>query len=770
VTQVDVEPDAVPHTLLATAPTVIKRDGSRTTYDLRRVRDAIRPAWLRAWDDAVDESELAAVVAAVDAEIFRRFPTDVKVYEIQAIVEQTLMATGHGDVAEVYTTYRLEKDLRRKQAFSVEHQVGRLSDSEVAHENANKDSRVFHVQRDRMAGSVAKARGLAMLPPRVASAHIKGQIHFHDLDYSPYTPFNNCDLPNFADMLANGFTMGNANIMTPKSFETAASVLSQIITAISSAQYGGVTVETIDLLLAPYAQKSYAKFLAIAEEWIEDESKRDEFAKVRTAKEIYDGAQALLHNINTVSSTNGQTPFVSIGLGLGTTWFEREIQKAVLAVQRRGLGAEGRTPIFPKLIFTLKRGVNLDPGDPNYDIKQQAIACATERMYPDVVMYDNIVKITGSYKTSMGCRSHLSAYVNPATGEQETLGRMNLGVVTVNLPRIALETRGDMAAFWGLLDERLEIVHEGLRFREARVRQARPENAPILYKSGGFARLHNGEEVGHLFDNGRATLSLGYIGLYEVAAVFFGRRWETNEQAKQFTLDILAHMKAKTAEWNASDLSGTGGTIPGAAISVYSTPSESLTDRFAKMDLERFGPVPDVTDKGNGQVYYTNSFHLDVRLGEADGWGPFRKLDFEAPYAPYTSGGFIHYTEWPNVRSNPKAVEAVWDYAYDHEIGYMGVNVPIDRCFRCGYEGDFVAANDGFTCPSCGNTGRAENGDDPESVEVIRRVCGYLSEPVARGVARGRQHELAARKNHTAGSNHFVVGSSDDFVVGGRTA
>ncbi|MCL1869655.1 MAG: anaerobic ribonucleoside-triphosphate reductase [Promicromonosporaceae bacterium] len=758
-TQLDVDPTVTTPALLVTAPTVIKRDGTRTTYDLRRIRDAIRPAWSRAWDDKVDEAALGAVVDAVDRELLRRFAVDVKVYEIQAVVEQALMELGHGDVAEIYTTYRLEKDLRRQQAFSVEHQVGRLTDDEVANENANKDARVFHVQRDRMAGSVAKARGLAMLPPRVANAHVKGQIHFHDLDYSPYTPFNNCDLPNFADMLANGFTMGNASIMTPRSFETAASVLSQIITAISSAQYGGVTVETIDLLLAPYAEKSYVKHLAVATEWIPDAHDRVEYARQRTSKEIYDGAQALLHNINTVSSTNGQTPFVSIGLGLGTSWFEREIQKAVLAVQQRGLGAEQRTPIFPKLIFTLKRGVNLDAGDPNYDIKQQAIACATQRMYPDVVMYDNIVKITGSYKTSMGCRSHLSPYVDPATGEQETLGRMNLGVVTVNLPRIALETRGDQAAFWALLDERLEIVHEGLRFREARVRQAVPENAPILYKSGGFARLSDGESVGHLFDNGRATLSLGYIGLYEVAAAFYGRRWEENSEAKQFTLDILTHMKAKCGEWNDADLSGTGGIVPGASISVYSTPSESLTDRFAKMDREKFGAVPDITDKGNGRVYYTNSFHVDVRLGEADGWTPFRKLDFEAPYAPLTSGGFIHYTEWPNVRNNPKAVEAVWDYAYDHEIGYMGVNVPIDRCLACRYEGEFTATNDGFACPSCGNTGRAENGHDPDSVEVIRRVCGYLSEPVARGVVRGRQHELASRVHHTAGSSDLVGGA-----------
>ncbi|QAY71949.1 anaerobic ribonucleoside-triphosphate reductase [Xylanimonas protaetiae] len=745
-------------TFLVAAPTVIKRDGTRTTYDLRRVRDAIRPAWLRAWDDAVDEAELAAVVAAVDAEIFRRFPTNAKVYEIQAIVEQTLMETGHGDVAEIYATYRLEKDLRRQQQFSVEHQVGRLQDNEVANENANKDSRVFHVQRDRMAGSVAKARGLAMLPPRVASAHIKGQIHFHDLDYSPYTPFNNCDLPNFADMLAHGFTMGNAQVESPKSIETAASQLAQLIIAVSSSQYGGVTIETIDLVLAPYAEKSYRKHLATGERWISDEVAREEYARALTVKEIYDSAQTLLFNTNTTASTQGQTPFVSIGLGLGTSWFEREIQKAILLVQEKGLGAEGRTPIFPKLIFTLKRGVNLEPGDPNYDIKQMAIRCATKRMYPDVVLYDNIVKITGSYKTAMGCRSHLSAFVNPETGEQETVGRMNLGVVTLNLPRIALESRADTAEFWRLLDERLEIVHEALRFREARVRQAVPENAPILYKSGGFARLEDGdrEGLGRLFDNGRATLSLGFIGLYEVATVFFGRRWETNEQAKQFTIDVLAHMKAKCEAWNAADLSGTDGTVPGASISVYSTPSESLTDRFAKMDREKFGAVPDVTDKGSGRTYYVNSFHLDPRLGEADGWGPFRKLDFEAPYAPYTSGGFIHYTEWPNVRNNPKAVEAVWDYAYDHEIGYMGVNVPIDRCFRCGYEGDFVAANEGFTCPGCGNTGRLENGDDPDSVEVIRRVCGYLSEPVVRGVVRGRQHELADRVNHTAGSNDYA--------------
>jgi len=716
-------------TLLTPVPVVIKRDGREAEYVPGRIRDAVRPAWRRANDGEVDEAELAAAIDAIDVEIRQRYGGGkVEVWEIESLVEQVLTGIGHYPTAEQYVLYRMQRNRQRNEAMSVEHQVGRLTSSEVKHENANKDARVFHVQRDRMAGSVAKAKGMAMLPRRLAEAHSKAQIHYHDLDYSPYTPFTNCSLPNFEGMLRDGFTMGSAAIETPKSIGTASSVLAQIIVAVSSAQYGGITVESIDTLLAPYAEKSYVKHLADATLWIpkDQPERREEFARKHTAKDIYDALQSLLFNLNTTCSTQGQTPFISLGFGLGTSWFEREVQKAVLAVQLRGLGAEGRTPIFPKLIFTLKRGVNLEPQDPNYDIKQLALECSTKRMYPDVISYDKIVEITGSWKTPMGCRSFLQGWKN-ADGQDETIGRMNLGVVTLNLPRIALETRDDIRAFWRLLDERLVLMREALAYRVHTCIQARPENAPILFQNGGFGpRLEAGGNVLDLYRDGRATVSMGYIGLYEVATVFFGPHWETDPEAKEFTLAIIRRMKNAAALWTAQ-------SYDGVWRSVYATPSESLTDRFARMDYEKFGSVEHITDKG----YYTNSFHYDVRKSPT----PFEKIEFEKDYPlAGSSGGFIHYVEYPVLTSNPKALEAVWDFAYDR-VGYLGTNTPIDKCYTCGFTGDCISTDDGFMCPQCQETA-------PEKMDVVKRVCGYLGAPNVRPWARGRTLEYLARTRH----------------------
>ncbi|MCL2595045.1 MAG: anaerobic ribonucleoside-triphosphate reductase [Promicromonosporaceae bacterium] len=721
----------------APAPTVIKRDGRTAKYTASRIRDAVRPAWRVANGGVVDEADFAATIDMIDARVRQHYlGGTVEVREIESLVEQTLTEMGHPTTAEQYALYRLQRSRQRAEAMSVEHHVDRLTSNEVRNENANKDARVYHVQRDRMAGSVAKAKGMAMLPGRVADAHAKAQIHYHDLDYSPYTPFTNCSLPDFEDMLRNGFTMGSANIETPKSILTASSVLAQIIVAVSSAQYGGITVESIDRLLAPYAERSYAKHQKDAARWIPENQaveplettaeRRESFARTHTAKDIYDALQSLLFNLNTTCSTQGQTPFITFGFGLGTSWFEREVQKAVLAVQLRGLGAEGRTPIFPKLVFTLRRGVNLEPSDPNYDIKQLAIECSTKRMYPDVMSYDKIVEITGSWKTPMGCRSFLQGWTN-ARGESETIGRMNLGVVTLNLPRIALETRGDMESFWRLLDERLVVMREALAYRVQSCLQARPENAPILYQNGGFGpRLKTGGNVLELFRDGRATVSMGYIGLYEVACVFFGPNWESNSEAKEFTLAIIRRMKNAATMWTQS-------APDGVWRSVYATPSEALTDRFARMDFEKFGSIPDITDKG----YYTNSFHYDVRKDPT----PYEKIDFEMDYPlAGSSGGFIHYVEYPVMTSNQKGLEAVWDYAYDR-VGYLGTNTPIDKCYTCGFTGDCISTAAGFRCPQCGE----QNADQ---LDVVKRVCGYLGSPAVRPWVKGRTLEYQARVQH----------------------
>ena len=626
-------------------------------------------------------------------------------------------------------TYRTQRDFERSKATDINFTIGKLlnKDQAVVNENANKDSDVFNTQRDLTAGIVGKSIGLKMLPKHVANAHQKGDIHYHDLDYSPYTPMTNCCLIDFEGMLKNGFKIGNAEVESPKSIQTATAQISQIIANVASSQYGGCSADRIDQVLAPYAEKNYQKHLADAKEWVLPE-KQEDYAWSKTQKDIYDAMQSLEYEINTLFTSNGQTPFTSLGFGLGTSRFEREIQKAILKIRIKGLGSEHRTAIFPKLIFTLKRGLNLEPGTPNYDIKQLALECATKRMYPDVLSYDKIVELTGSFKVPMGCRSFLQGWKDE-NGVEVNSGRMNLGVVTVNLPRIALESEGNKEKFWQIFNERMNIAEDALVYRVERTKEATPANAPILYQYGAFGkRLGKYDQVDQLFRHRRATVSLGYIGLYEVATVFYGPNWEHNPEAKQFTIEIIKDMKARVEEWSEQY---------DYHFSIYSTPSESLTDRFCRLDTEKFGKVPDITDK----EYYTNSFHYDVRKNPT----PFEKLDFEKVYPEAgASGGFIHYCEYPVLQQNPKALEAVWDYAYDR-VGYLGTNTPIDRCYKCDFEGDFTPTERGFACPNCGNS-------DPKTVDVVKRTCGYLGNPQARPMVNGRHKEIAARVKHMNGS------------------
>lgn len=625
-----------------------------------------------------------------------------------------------------------------KQATNPVHKIDQLreGDKNITNENANKDSRVYSTQRDLLAGSASRAIGLSMLPPLVAKAHQRGDIHWHDLDYSPFTTETNCCLPNFRDMLQNGFKLGNAWVSSPKSIEVAVTLISEIITSIAGSQYGGQSCNRLDEVLAPYAKLNYDKHLKEAEDWVEPD-KQENFAKKRTIHDITNAMQSLEYNINMMMSTQGQTPFVTVNFGLGTSWIEREIQKAILNVRIKGLGRERRTAVFPKLVFTLKKGINLNPSDPNYDIKQLAIKCSTCRIYPDILNYDNIVKITGSFKSPMGavagnemitwkdfngvhitnfktfwnemanryqvkpqltngddyyidipdkdllqikdshtgqikfvnikriinnqgrtwkrikfnngryiectpdhpfeingrgrieaqdlhigdqisysipmnnqqfndnnhqgyctieqidtvdstvikeraydvttesdyfdvssivshnCRSFLQGWINPETGKDEEDGRMNLGVVTVNLPRIALEAHGNQDLFWEIFNERMAICHQALKYRIARCKQAKPENAPILFEYGAFGRLKPDEDVDKLFRNSRATVSLGYIGLYEVNTTFYGPNWEHNPKAHAFAELITKRMHDLCAKWEDEE---------GYHYSLYSTP------------------------------------------------------------------------------------------------------------------------------------------------------------------------------------------------------
>ena len=715
---------------------VEKRDGRRVIFDVDKIDKALHKAAEKVMDvTPLVEKRLSALVERIVDEIHSRFPQGVKIYEIQNIVEHELLEAKEYALAEEYITYRTQRDFERSKATDINFSIHKLlnKDQAVVNENANKDSDVFNTQRDLTAGIVGKSIGLQMLPKHVANAHQKGDIHYHDLDYSPYTPMTNCCLIDFKGMLENGFKIGNAEVESPKSIQTATAQISQIIANVASSQYGGCSADRIDEVLAPYAEKNYQKHLKDAEEWVLPD-KREEYAWKKTQKDIYDAMQSLEYEINTLFTSNGQTPFTSLGFGLGISRFEREIQKAILNIRIKGLGSEHRTAIFPKLIFTLKRGLNLEEGSPNYDIKQLALECATKRMYPDVLSYDKIVELTGSFKVPMGCRSFLQGWKDE-NGVEVNSGRMNLGVVTVNLPRIALESEGDLNKFWEIFNERMNIAEDALVYRVDRTKEATPANAPILYQYGAFGRrLGKEESVDQLFKNRRATISLGYIGLYEVATVFFGNHWENNPEAKEFTLDIIRDMKRRVEEW--SDQYG-------YHFSIYSTPSESLTDRFCRLDTEKFGSIPDITDK----EYYTNSFHYDVRKNPT----PFEKLDFEKVYPEAgASGGFIHYCEYPVLQQNPKALEAVWDYAYDR-VGYLGTNTPIDRCYKCDFEGDFEPTERGFACPNCGN-------NDPKTVDVVKRTCGYLGNPQARPMVNGRHKEIAARVKHMNGSTIKTAG------------
>ena len=697
--------------------TLIKRDGSKYPFELFKLQMVLHALDL---DDAQN-----AVLAKIMAKLGEKIT--VKAQDVANAFRDSLNELGYLDAAKSYENYRKEDEQEWLKQTDTKQRLKRMvsGDPTIVNENANKDSEVFSTQRDLTAGTVGKTVGLTMMPQHIAKAHLRGDIHWHDLDYTPLSPMSNCCLIDFKEMLTNGFKIGNAFMESPNSIGVATSQVAQIITNVASSQYGGCSFDRADQVLAPFAQKNYEKHLKDAHELIDDDEKADEFAKKRTKKDIYDAMQSLEYEINTMFSSQGQTPFTSLGFGLGTSWIEREIQKDILRIRIAGLGKEHRTAIFPKLLFTLKKGLNLHPGDPNYDVKQLAVQCSTKRMYPDILNYDKIVEITGSFKCPMGCRSFLQGWKDE-NGKEVNSGRMNLGVVTVNLPRIAMESHGDMDLFWKIFNIRMQTCHEALEFKAHRVTEAEPVNAPILYQFGAFGkRLKEDGNVNELFKNGRATISLGYIGLYEVGTVFFGPSWEHNKEAHDFTIEIVKKMHDLCAKWEKQDPNH-------YHYSLYSTPSESLTDRFCRLDIEKFGKVKDITDK----EYYTNSFHYDVRKHPT----PFEKLEFEKDYPQYAAGGFIHYCEYPNLKQNPAALEAVWDWAYD-KVGYLGTNTPIDKCYKCGFAGEFKATAKGFQCPVCGN-------HDPKTCDCVKRTCGYLGNPLKRPMVHGRHEEIAHRVKH----------------------
>ena len=701
---------------------VLKRDGAKSPFELQRIINAVNKAAQAVGIN--DEHFCHQIGVTVSDEIFSQGQREVDISQIQKAVEDKLMTSQYPQIARAYIEYRHDRDLiREKQSKLTQEIEGLIDQSNVAllNENANKDAKVIPTQRDLLAGIVAKHYATHHILPRdVVEAHEKGEIHYHDLDYSPFFPMFNCMLVDLPGMLSNGFKMGNAEIEPPKSITTATAVTAQIIAQVASHIYGGTTINRIDEALAPFVKLSYDKHLRNAETWQVPDKLG--YAKALIEKECFDAFQSLEYEVNTLHTANGQTPFVTFGFGLGESWEAKLIQKAILQNRILGLGKNHKTPVFPKLVFSIKEGLNLNPEDPNYDIKQLALECATKRMYPDILNYDQVVKVTGSFKAPMGCRSFLNAYEEK--GEFVHEGRNNLGVVSLNLPRIALEAKGSEEEFYRILDQRLALAKKALMTRIARLENVKAKVAPILYMEGACGvRLKADDNVAEIFKNGRASVSLGYIGIHETINALFGQHIYDNEELRQKGMAIVRHLSEATARWKAET---------GYAFSLYSTPSENLCDRFCRLDTKAFGVVKDVTDKG----YYTNSFHLDVEKKV----NPFDKLDFEMGYPSLASGGFICYGEYPNMQHNIKALETVWDYSYTR-VPYYGTNTPIDECYECGFTGEFECTSKGFTCPKCGN-------HDSEKVSVTRRVCGYLGSPDARPFNAGKQEEVQRRVKH----------------------
>lgn len=723
---------------------IIKRDGKTDSFNKSKIYNAILKA-----QQALPQSEVIMSIDEINLltdKITYSIKNNMTVDEIQKIVEINLMESNFKNVAREYIQYRTSRDNERRKYQEITKNIKgliELTDKETLENNANKDSTVIPVQRDLLAGIVCKDWGLNyLIPKEVVKNHNEGYIYFHDLDYSPFFPMYNCMLIDIRTMLEKGFQLGNATIEEPKSISVACAVVAQIIAQVSSHIYGGNTINGIDTILEKYVNKSFVKHFKTGLKFLydleldtdfttyyDDLQSKDkypkawEYAKSLTEKETFDAFQSLEYEINTLFSANGQTPFSTLGFGLGTSWESRLIQSSILNNRIRGLGAEGKTPVFPKLVFVLKEGLNLKPTDPNYDIKELALECSVKRLYPDILMYDKIVEFTGSFKYPMGCRSFLSKYTDE-NGDDLIDGRFNMGVITINLPKIAIEAKRNNVDFYKLLEEKLEVCEAGLLYRIERLKGVKAKVAPILYLNGATGAYLNKEDtIDKLLENGRSSISLGYIGLHETIKHLYGKNLFGNDDMIKEATKILEVLNKNVSEWKEKYKYG---------FSVYGTPSESLCYKFKQILKDQYGVIDGITDKN----WITNSFHLDV----TQECNAFEKIDFESNFQKLSSGGFITYIETNSMVNNPKALEALWDYAYN-KIGYFAINTPSDMCFKCNYKGEFIATESGFKCPNCNNS-------DQESCSCIRRVSGYLTEPSHRPLNKGKHSEIANRYKH----------------------
>lgn len=696
---------------------ILKRDGSVQDFDVKKVEMAVMKAMIASGNPEIDASNEAFAIG-VEIEAIAGGDEMISVAEIHTLVENALMDHCQNDAARAYIEYRKTRDNNREAQGKLYKDVQGFLDQtcdEFTKENANKPTKLVHTHRDLLAGILSKHMAVTqILPEKIAKAHTDGFLHVHDLDYV-ISPLTNCCLINYPDMLEKGFTIGNATIESPNSINVASTILSQISAAVSGSQYGGQTFSHVDHYLVPYVEKTHKKNV----EFCHQHGLKEDVAKEMTEKAVFDAMQTFMYQINTLTSTNGQTPFVTISLGLDTSEFGRMITRNYLKVHKAGLGKDHVTPVFPKVLFFLEEGVNMREGDPNYDLKRLALECCAERIYPDFVSVPLNRKVTGSTEgnvTSMGCRSFLSNYVDPQTGEEKYLGRFNLGVVSLNLPMLAAKAVTEGEDFYAVLDEYMELAYDAHMVRVNRLKGTKAGQNPIMWCEGVLARLDPNEEIDKLFYDGYASISIGYIGVYETCQIL-GRSGDKN-----LALGICQHMKDKCAEFKERSRLG---------FSLYGTPSESLCYKAATC-LDKMYPGMLEHDRD----YLTNSFHQPVWIKNS----PFDKWTYEEGFAIISSGGNIGYVETPNLRNNLDALEALVDFGYQH-IMYFGINQPVDQCFKCGFQGEFKASPRGFVCPCCGN-------HEEGTISVIRRVSGYLSSPNSRPYNKGKQAEVVERVKH----------------------
>ena len=720
---------------------IIKRNGSEVPFDITKIITAVTKA-----SDSVSRKssltqEQILSIANDVTEQCQALNRAVSVEEIQDMVENKLMDIQAHDVARHYITYRYVQSLKRQTNTTDERILSLIEcqNEEVKQENANKNPTVNSVQRDYMAGEISKdLTARLLLDPEIVKAHNEGLIHFHDSDYFAQH-MHNCDLVNLEDMLQNGTVISGTYIEKPHSFSTACNIATQIIAQVASNQYGGQSISLTHL--APFVDVSRKKIAAEVELEMEgldvSAERKKEIVERRLRNEINRGVQTIQYQVVTLMTTNGQAPFITVFMYLGEARNPQE--KADLAIiieetiRQRYQGVKNEagvwiTPAFPKLIYVLEED-NIRPGTPYYYLTELAAKCTAKRMVPDYISEKKMLELKvdkngeGHCYTCMGCRSFLTPYVDPETGKPKYYGRFNQGVVTINLVDVALSSKGNFEKFWKIFDERLALCHRALQARHKRLLGTPSDAAPILWQYGALARLKKGEKIDKLLFGGYSTISLGYAGLYECVKYMTGKS-HTDAGAKPFALSVMQHMNDKCTEWKKAE---------NMDYSLYGTPLESTTYKFAKCLQKRFGIVPGITDKN----YITNSYHVHV----SEHIDAFTKLKFESEFQKLSPGGAISYVEVPNMQDNLEAVISVLQFIYDN-IMYAELNTKSDYCQCCGYDGEIkIVEDDGklvWECPKCGNR-------DQNKLNVARRTCGYIGTQFWN---QGRTQEIKDRVLH----------------------